>query len=129
MKCISLQGFLKIRLITVYMILIIISVIFFNDRWNIVIGLTCGVIFGILKYIEMSRFIANIVLRKLKELYLEVFLKFLLLQIISALLLIVAIKISLRIFLGAVAGMLLIPMIITINSLTEALGISHNNFQ
>jgi len=111
------------------MILIIISVIFFNDRWNIVIGLTCGVIFGILKYIEMSRFIANIVLRKLKELYLEVFLKFLLLQIISALLLIVAIKISLRIFLGAVAGMLLIPMIITINSLTEALGISHNNFQ
>lgn len=112
-----------------YMILIIIAIVLFNNGWNIVVGLTCGTVFGVLKYIGMSKFILNIVFKEQKRSYLEVFTKFLVSQVITALLLVVTLKINLRIFLGAVVGILLIPVIITINGLTEALGISHNNFQ
>jgi len=124
-----LQGFLKIRLIIVYMILIIISIILFNNRWDIVIGLTCGTLVSVMKYIEISRFISKILKRERKRLYSKVFAKIMSLQIITALLMAVAIKFDLQFFWGFVSGVLLIPVIITINGITEALGISHNNFQ
>lgn len=130
MKAKALQCFIKTRIIIVYIVSIIISLILFDNRWNIVIGLTCGSVFGILKYIVASRFISNILLQREENLSLaRILVKFLSLQVVTVLLMAVSISISLWSFLGVVAGILLIPLIILINSLTEALGISHNNFQ
>lgn len=130
MKAKALQCFIKTRIIIVYIVSIIISLILFDNRWNIVIGLTCGSVFGILKYIVASRFISNILLQREENLSLaRILVKFLSLQVVTVLLMAVSIRISLWSFLGVVAGILLIPLIILINSLTEALGISHNNFQ
>ena len=57
------------------------------------------------------------------------FVKFLSTQTLTVLFMAVSISINKWSFLGVVAGILIIPLIILINSLTEALGLSHNNFQ
>lgn len=130
MKAKALQCFIKTRIIIVYIVLLIISLILFDNRWNIVIGLTCGVVFGILKYIGASRFISNILVQREEKLFLaRILVKFLSLQVVNVLFMAVSISINLWVFLGVVAGILLIPLIILVNSLTEVLGISHNNFQ
>lgn len=130
LKAKALQCFIKTRIIIVYIVLIMISLVLFDNRWNIVIGLTCGSVFGILKYIGASRFISNILLQREENVSLaRIFVKFLSLQAVTVLLMTVSLSISLWSFLGVVAGILLIPLIILINSLTEALGLSHNNFQ
>lgn len=125
----DLRDFIKIRVVVVYTFLIIVSLIFFSDRWYIVMGLTCGSIFGIMKYKATAKFISNILLQGEKTQYLKVFTKFLSLQAVTVLLMAVSIRINMWSFYGTAAGLLLIPAIITVNSLTEALGISHNNFQ
>ena len=130
LKAKVLQCFIKTRIIIVYIVLIIISLTIFDNRWYIVIGLTCGSVFGILKFIGSSRFISNILSQREKNTSLaRILVKFLSLQVVTVLFMVVSISVSLWSFLGVVAGILLIPLIILINSLTEALGISHNNFQ
>jgi len=124
-----LRHFIKIRVAVVYTFLIVVSLIFFNDRWYLVMGLTCGSIFGVMKYIAAARFISNILLQNEKTHYLRVFTKYLSLQAVTILLMAVSIRINMWSFYGITAGLLLLPAIITVNSLTEALGISHNNFQ
>lgn len=129
MKDKVLHDYMKIRIVIVYMLLVITSLIFFDNRWNMVIGLTCGALVGILKYIALSKYISNILFKEQGKQYLRIFVNFLSLQAITILLMVFSIKISLWSFFGIVAGLLLIPAIITINSFTEALGMSHNNFQ
>jgi hypothetical protein len=130
LKAMIFQCFIKTRVIVVYIVLIIISLIFFDKRGNIVIGLTCGSVFGILKYIGTSRLISNILLLGEKNFsLLKMFVKFLSTQTLTVLFMAVSISINKWSFLGVVAGILIIPLIILINSLTEALGLSHNNFQ
>lgn len=130
MKDNILQNFIKTRIIIIYIVFVITSFMLVDNKWNIVMGLTCGLIFGIIKYISFSRFISSILIQvEKKPRFRGMFVKFLSLQVVNALLMLVSIKVSLYFFLGVVAGILLIPLIIVANSLTEALGLSHNNFQ
>lgn len=125
-----MKSFIKTRIIIVYVVLIVTTLILFDKRWNIVIGVSCGTIFGILKYIGTSRFLSNLLLQGEQIPCLgKTLVKFLSLQIVTVFFMVVSICIDLWSFFGVVAGILLVPVIILVNSITEALGISHNNFQ
>lgn len=125
-----MQGFIKKRILIIYIALIIVSLIFFDARWIIVAGITLGLIFGLIKYIAVARFVAKI-LSHAKEHFklIVVFMRFSRLQLVTMLLMAVLAKINLWLLAGFVAGILAVPIIIMINSITEALGISHNYFQ
>lgn len=125
-----MKSFIKTRIIIFYIVLIIAAIILFDNRWNIVIGLSCGTMFGILKNIRTSRFLSNLLSQGDEKLCLGgTLIKFLSLQIVTVIFMTVSICIDLWSFLGVVAGILLVPAIILVNSITEVLGISHNNFQ
>lgn len=125
-----MQKFLIKRIIILYVILLICDFVFFDKKWIIALGLTFGTIFGIFKFINMSKFMSGILVQEEKKLCLRrILVKFLSVQLATVFLLAVSIILSKVCFFGIVAGILIIPVIILINGITEGFGITHNNFQ
>lgn len=125
----ALIKFLIKRVTIFFMALQIINLIFLAHKWLVAIGLICGTVFGVLKFIYTSKFLSQIIVAKESFISIRVFIKFVLAQLTTMVLIALAIKFSMWFFAGTLAGILLIPAVITVNGITEALQISHNEFQ
>lgn len=127
---VALKRFLKIRAIIFLIILLILNFVFVDKKWIVAVGLICGSIFSMQKFGITTTYISSELRRGEKSLsQRSVFVKYLLMQSAIILLLVVAIYLNLWFFFGVVAGVLLLPAVILTNIITEALGLSHNNFQ
>ncbi|WP_010246356.1 hypothetical protein [Acetivibrio cellulolyticus] len=126
----ALQKFLIKRVLIFFIVLLIINLIFLDQRWLIAIGLICGTIFGILKFLYTSNFITSLISIDNKSFVAaRTLVKFMLAQMATLVLIAVSIKFNMWFFAGVLTGVLLIPAVIMVNSITEALHISHNKFQ
>jgi thiamine transporter ThiT len=125
----ALMKFLIKRVIIFFVVLEIINLILLDQKWFVATGLICGTIFGILKFIYTSKFISHLIGVEERFTSGRVFIKFVLSQMTTMVLIAIAIKFNMWFFAGTLTGILLIPAVIMVNSITEALQISHNRFQ
>jgi|GEM_PF-738997 len=126
----ALQRFLKVRTIIFLVALLILNFVFIDKKWSTAAGLICGSLLGMLKFAVTSKYISGEFRQGEKRpTQRNMFVKYLLIQPANILLIAVSIYFGLRFFFGVVGGVLLLPVIILINIFTEALGLSHNNFQ
>lgn len=122
------------RVLICYILLSIIDVVLVKQRWLALFGLSVGAVFGVLKFISYSWVFGRIAsgaaagIRKGAGAGLGI-LVFAFNQILLLPLLFVAYKFDMWFFTGLVAGILLVPFAIMLNCLTEAIGITHNNFE
>jgi hypothetical protein len=102
---------------------------FENDKWHILYGLLAGV------FVSLGRLGSNEwIFRKVFNLKGEKaavgsITAFTASQLVLMLIIIIAYFISVWVLYGLIAGILAVPVIIMINSITEAFGITKNNFE
>lgn len=130
----KLERFLAKRVLFIFLILSINCVVFINQRWFALAGLAIGGAFSILKLGSYVWIFSKIISpdtgnEPLKHGVSKSVINFVINQIIAIVVLFVSLKINQWFFIGTVAGILLIPFVILINSFTEALRITHNNFE
>ena len=129
----KISIFFAKRVIVLFILLAIITLIFIQERWFALAGLSIGTFFGIVRFDSNARSllkpIPNISKRTIKKrIYIG-----LLIMIIGRLLILpllfITFKIDEILFFGTTIGLLLVNFTLVINSFTETLGITNNHFE
>ena len=118
----SMTVFIIKRLLILFVILSIIDIIWIGQRWIVLAGLSIGMIFSVLRFDSYA-----MVLKK-NNAY-GIIIVFIINQVVLLPLLFIALKLNQYFFTGTVAGILLVPSVLLINSITEAFSITNNNFE
>lgn len=130
----KLAVFITKRVLICYMLVSIIDVVLVEQRWLALFGLTAGCALSILKFGSYSwvfgkiASLGTVAANKGTGAGLGI-LVFTFNQLFLLPILYLAYKYDIWFFTGFVAGILLVPFAIMINCLTEATGITHNNFE
>ena len=130
----KLANFIAKRVLICCILLSIIVLIMLEYKWHVLVGLLLGSVFSVLKFGSYTWIFQRIIsaaaspARKTKSAR-SGMLGFLINQIIIFPLLLAAYFLNQWFFAGIVAGILLVPFVIMINSVTEALKITGNNFE
>lgn len=122
----KLDAFFLKKVLIFFIVVTITDLICFNNKFSILAGLSVGCVLSVARFKSLSLGF-SVVLHKLntrKSMYV-----FILNQVITVIILAVAIKISLLFFAGMVVGVLAVPLIIVVNAITEKIGITRNNFE
>jgi len=129
----KIEQFILKRLLICFILLSIIDMVFIENRWLTLIGLFTGTAMSALKFCSNAAVYASFFgitaegsRYRLGQRPARVI--FFLNQIILLPFLLLAYYISQWVFWGFVAGILTIPLLIMLNSITEAFGITRNYF-
>ena len=128
----KMAVFIAKRVLICYILLSIIDIVWMKQRWSILAGLSLGGILSIVKFGGNAWLIGRITSAgtpQTKNPAKSGMLFFLINQLILLPVLFIAYFINTWFFAGIVAGILLVPFVIMINCVTEASGITHNNFE
>lgn len=130
----KLEKFVAKRVLIFFIILAILNIVFNDERWYLLFGLMFGGIFSTFKFVTYA-----VVLKKALVIESEngkarlgtknSLLTFIISQIILLPVLFLSLKFNQCFFTGIVIGILLVPLVIFINCITELLKITHNNFE
>lgn len=125
----KLEKLITKRVFVLYLLLVVLELVFLVDKWDILIGLSLGSIFGLLKLNTTSRFLSKVltvdVSIKVPKISMVIYL---IIQFVTLALLITSIKYSLMLFAGMTVGVLLVPFIILIVSFEQVI-LKHNNIE
>lgn len=126
----KIELFMLKRVLILLLILTAVNVIFFKEKRIIFIGLVIGALCGLLRFSFMAKTYNQILgignSSRATIVSLTLFITSLLGTVA---ILVTSIITNLWLFGGVTTGILFVPFILTINSLTEGLGITHNNFE
>lgn len=129
----SVEQFVLKRLLICFILLSIIDMAVIENRWPALIGLAAGTVLSAVKFCSNAAAYASLfgvkkqgVSAGLGQRTARVI--FLINQIILLPFLLIAYYIGQWFFWGFVAGILTIPLLIMLNSITEAFGITRNHF-
>lgn len=126
----KIEKFIAKRVLIVIGLLSIVTITVLQQRWMVLAGLFAGGIFSILRFGSLSDMITSLLNGGNKQ---SVALRSVLSYVLSMITLVILMAASLLyngwFAAGMITGILLVPFIIFINSLTEGLGITHNNFE
>lgn len=126
----KITHFLLKRVLVLYVILLIIDLVFINKRWLVLVGLTVGAVIGLFKFKSTALVLSKLISTDKRKNHAK---RNILLYVVSQLLVIIllglAMLVSIWLFAGFTAGILLVPLAIIYNSLTEFFGFTHNNFE
>lgn len=126
----KLDLFVLKRVLILLVLLMIIDVAFFEDKGVIFAGLLLGAACGLTRFFFMSQTYRRLLGRGTPSQTTFIALFAFIVSLLGTIAVLVAsIITNLWLFGGATAGILLVPIILTINSLTEGVGITHNNFE
>jgi len=144
---IKLFYFLYKRTIICYLLLAIADILFVTNKWPVLAGLTIGVLLNTIRFGTVAFLLNNITNReknnekcltsekniingrKINNAGIKAANIFITLNhLIFLPMLYFSYLVGLYFFAGMVAGILVIPFIMFINGITEALNITHNNF-
>lgn len=126
----KLERFIIKRALFFFILLSLLDIIFIKEKLLILIGLTIGGIFSILKLGSFAAVLNSCLVRShnsAKPKY--VMLRYIVNQLLTIALLAVSLIINLWFFAGMTIGILMVPTVIFINGITESLKITHNNFE
>ncbi len=126
--------FLVKRVLMVTIMLVLIDLIFLSQRWFVLLGILVGSVLSIFKLDSYVLVFAKVISQsegggQYKYGTAKSVLNFIVNQIVVLVLLIITYKMSLWLFAGFVTGILSAPIVIMINGFTEAIKITHNNFE
>lgn len=127
-----LCTFMIKRTLVFFTILLVFGLLFLKEGIFFSAGLIIGQVCGLLKFILLESILTSMV-SKTKEKHSFVFrtlaVKHAIELIILIFIFIISIKTNIWFFAGETAGVLLIPVVIIVNSLTESFRLSKNNFE
>ncbi len=130
----SLFNFVIKRVIFYYLLLTIADIVLMTQKWPILAGLTAGGIIGTVRFGTTASMFGRIPFisgKKDRKSFSSVGkqMVFVINQVILLPLLYFSYKAGMAFFGGIAAGILLVPLVLLINSITEVLKITHNNFE
>jgi len=126
----KLEIFVVKRSSVLYVFLILLDIIFVRQKWMAIAGLSLGGIFSVIRFDSTVYTSRNLLSQNNLALTARLsVLKYILTQIATILLLVTSLLLDMWFFFGVTAGILAIPLVIMINGVTEALGITHNDFE
>lgn len=118
-------SFLVKRLLIFASCYIVICAVFFHKTPHVVLGAVTGVLFGTARFVLSTRYYGNMLAPGGKKRGGAVFG---IAQVLTAVLLVSAAAWRIDFFLAAGLGLLMIPFVIFVNGITEALGLTKNKF-
>lgn len=130
----KLVVFIAKRVLICYILVSIIVLILVEQKWIILAGLFLGAVISLIRFssygIVFERiFLANVTATRKGLSIVGSLAIFAINQLILVPLLFIAYKLNPYFFAGIFAGLLFLPFILFVNCLTEATGITHNNFE
>lgn len=123
------ERFIIRRVLILLCILVVPSLIFISHRFNVAGGLLIGSFFGLFKFSSLSSMITRQLTTNRADVIVKPLFGIIMSQATMILLFAVSIKYSLWLFAGVLVGVLLVPLAILINGVTEGLGVTHNHFE
>lgn len=126
----KLKIFILKRVLILYILLSILDLLLVKERWYGLGGLTVGALYSVIRFGLLEYTFASMLLKNRKTASIGSIVAISVFSIAALVtLLTLSIKLSIWFFTGAAVGILLVPAVIVINGITEALGISKNNFE
>ncbi|HEX3028818.1 MAG TPA: hypothetical protein VHT34_05855 [Clostridia bacterium] len=130
----KLEIFVTKRVLIFFIILSIFDIVLLDKRWLVLLGLFPGSLLCILRFSSNALLLKEILSSaadygESRHAGFKSVLFFIINQIILVFMLFVFYKISPWAFAGFTAGLVLVPFVLMLNGITEALRITHNNFE
>lgn len=125
----SLEKFIVTRSLVVMLAFSIVAVIFFSGRWAFLAGLALGYGTVILKLYAMGRMLDGLLVRRQSPAFLGGLVQYLLRFGLLFLIMVVSAVIDTWMLFGSLAGAIALPIVVMVNGMTEAMGLTHNNFE
>ncbi|MCX7709411.1 MAG: hypothetical protein N2484_06125 [Clostridia bacterium] len=127
------EKFLAKRVLIISIIVAILDIVFFYHRFIILAGLATGTVFSLLRLnsymTTFSRLLSQASQAGEKKAVSKSITRFLINSALVILVLGASLNFSQDFFIGTLEGIFMVPLAIMINGITEALGITHNNFE
>lgn len=125
----KIEAFLIKRSVIITSILMVFSLIIFKTNKEIILGLVIGYLVSLIRLRILSSTVKNIIGNAVKQVKKRTPFEYIFVQVFTLAVLIYAIKSSVPFFFASFAGILIIPLTILINSLSELIGLTRNNFE
>lgn len=130
----KLEIFVAKRVLIFFIILSIFDIVLLDKRWLVLLGLFPGSLLCTLRFSSNALLFKELLSSaadygEYRHAGLKTVIFFIINQIILVFLMFVFYKISLWAFAGFTAGLVLVPFVLMLNGITEALKITHNNFE
>jgi hypothetical protein len=110
--------------------MIVLCIIFLKGENNIIIGLILGTFLSAIKFFATADVYKKLLNQRTEKLdTILAVIKIFASVLGTAAVLIFSVLNSVTLFAGTAAGILGVPLIITLNAFTEGLGVTHNNFE
>lgn len=119
------------KVVVLFIISAILDIMFLaNNRWIVLIGLIVGSVFSLLRFHSSATAFTTMLSKTDGSIKTnQVLIKYVLNQLMALLILAASLRFSLWLFAGVAAGILFVPFVIMFNSITQALGITRNNYE
>ncbi len=130
----KLVVFIAKRVLICYIPMSIIDIALVKQRWIVLLGMLIGVFVSLIRFnsyglVFERMFLANLeATRKGFSIIISLTI-FIMNQLVLFFLLFIAYKVNPYLFAGIFTGVMLLPFMLFVNCLTEATGVTHNNFE
>ena len=130
----KLAVFIAKRVLICYILVSILDLVFMKQRWYILVGMFLGAVVSLIRFRSYGFVFGRIFLVNRVAAHKGISIiaglsVFALNQLVLFPLLFIAYKYNVYFFAGVFTGILLLPFMLFVNCLTEAIGITHNNFE
>lgn len=130
----KLERFVAKRVLIVFILMAILDIVLMNQKWHVLVGMLLGGIFSLFKFSSYAFVFSKVIASaanndRRNPAVKRSMLIFIINQLVLLPILYVSYKFNEWFFMGIVAGILLVPLVLIINSITEPLKITHNNFE
>lgn len=125
----SLEKFITKRVLILFFILTILDSVLLSNKLLFFIGLVLGSLVSLFRFFFMDKALTSILILKSEGGNKKVPVIYFISLLVTFSLLILASIINKWVMLGTMTGILVVPFVVMINSLTEGLRITHNNFE
>lgn len=125
----KLEKFIIKRWLILFIILSILILLFFEFKQNLLIGLFLGSILSLLRFFIMGSSLNNLLGLSKSSAVTYSLLRYVINQMLVFFLLVILSQINMWMLCGAMVGVMIVPFIVIVNSITEGLGLTHNNFE
>lgn len=125
----QLERFITKRMLILFSILTILDSALLDNKLLFFVGLVLGSLLSLLRFFIMGNALTGLLTLKSESNNKKVIIKYIVSQLVALIFFVLAIIVNKWVLLGMMTGILIVPSVVLINSITEGLGLTHNNFE
>jgi len=126
----KLQKFIFRKVLILFFLLSILSLVFMQNKLIIVSGILLGTVFSLLRFSYMGNTFYSLLMLKNPSMNVnKSILRYIILQLFTIVFLVILAKYNILYLVSSVVGILSVSLVVVVNSVTEGLGITKNNFE